>query len=179
MAPVLSASQCPLCNADVGPFLIHGIRSDRDYQKYFLRPPPSSDAALIARAAQASTSAAESSRSRSQEAVRRQLARRATSQRSRYPPLRPAEGEVQGWGERLEVRREDCQEDDEQTRLETAVERRKQIYRYGLYAKVSSPLGAPVALWSSGGPVSQHRPAPLYHALVMVVPRPCDLLREV
>lgn len=32
------SSKCPLCVADIGPFIIHKVRSKHDYQRYFITP---------------------------------------------------------------------------------------------------------------------------------------------
>ncbi|CAE6441301.1 unnamed protein product [Rhizoctonia solani] len=85
--------RCPLCNTPVGTHLIHRIRSEYDYQKFYLEPPRTSPppANIVAEA------------------------------RARY---------------RARTRRpSSAAREIEQDNLERAVEKRRWVYRHGLFAK--------------------------------------------
>lgn len=110
--------RCPLCQAEVGEYVVHGIRADDDYLRYWLPPLPSStsttplsstSATPLGSAASVSAAAAGASASR----------RRIVSEVQRSRQQRRSEGPS-------ELEREE--------REERALERRKHIYRHNLYA---------------------------------------------
>ncbi|KAB5590155.1 Zinc finger, C3HC4 type (RING finger) protein [Ceratobasidium theobromae] len=84
--------RCPLCNTAIGSHLIHQIRSQFDYQKYYLSPLPTSP--------HSNTIVVEA------RAAHRTRARRALTD-----------------------------EEQEQDELDQAIEKRRWVYRHGLFAK--------------------------------------------
>lgn len=122
---------CPLCNRAIGPYLLHDVQSERDYKRYYLRPESlSGNAKAQAIDNEAARQSIEAERLRRQ---RRQL----TSSRRGPPPIAPREGERRGW---TEAARQDLPSEElydplaEQERL---LDRRRMVYRQGLYALVS------------------------------------------
>lgn len=102
--------KCPLCLADLGEYVIHQIRADDDFVRYFFPPlPPSTTTAS------ASSQVSSSAERASSNAERRRVVREVQRARSlRHHPLTT---------------------DLEEQQQERALEFRKEIYRHGLYAK--------------------------------------------
>ncbi|CAO1629115.1 unnamed protein product [Parajaminaea phylloscopi] len=126
---------CPLCVRDIGPYILHNIRSERDYERYYLRPSyggPSQDATDID--AQAATRSIQAERLHRQH---RQLVG-SSAQSRRRPPIVPRAGEAQGWTERSreELASNDLLEtvNDPLEQLDRALERRRIVYRERLFA---------------------------------------------
>lgn len=99
--------KCPLCAADIGRYVIHSIRSELDYQKYYLPP-------LII---PSDTPRALALQSHVEANVRR---------RRRRPAVQ--------WGGRRDLDRDD--REDASNALDRAIEKRRWVYRNKLYAKV-------------------------------------------
>ncbi|KAF8579148.1 hypothetical protein K439DRAFT_1638217 [Ramaria rubella] len=99
--------KCPLCNASIGPFLIHNFRSKYDYSKYYLSPLELStpNAGPLARS----------------EFIPR------TRGRTRGPQPH--------WGTRRRNASGSPERRDREDELELAIARRRWVYRHGLYAK--------------------------------------------
>ncbi|KAG8741110.1 hypothetical protein FRC10_003291 [Ceratobasidium sp. 414] len=105
--------RCPLCNSPIGTHLIHRIRSQHDYQKYYLPPlrtsPPPNNIVVEARAA------------------RRARARRGLpTPTSSFVRLKANLRGLVGTATAEETERDE---------LDRAIEMRRWVYRHGLFAK--------------------------------------------
>lgn len=137
---------CPLCKRPIGDYILHNVRNDSDYSRHFLRPESGAQGhdAAIAAAAEGSIDA---ERQRAQ--VRRRLRGRYAIEQaqvsgglgtSRYLPIRPRQGERSGWTEWARSGSSAASEEATEAafaELDRAIERRRLVYRRGLYAKVS------------------------------------------
>ncbi|KAF8516883.1 hypothetical protein JB92DRAFT_2714966 [Gautieria morchelliformis] len=99
--------KCPLCNAPIGPFLIHNFRTKYDYSKYFLPPLRISSP----------TSAP----------VLGPLSEHASA----HPRVRRSNR----WGSRRQNGSASRERRETADELELAIERRRWVYRHDLYAK--------------------------------------------
>lgn len=130
---------CPLCVQSIGPYILHEVKSDREYKRYYLRPAYDEssadnaglDAQLVRRSIEAETLRRQ----------RRQLLWSSVHDR-RAPPIATREHERRVWThwsreELQEVRRATDTLEGHLSELERALERRKIVYRDRLYALVS------------------------------------------
>lgn len=112
---VAKSRRCPLCNTPVGEYLIHNMRGEHDFERYWI-PPPVAEAVALSGLARSS----------------RTFGRQTTSN-----PTRARFRRQVVWGKRRAGR---FGENDE---LERAIEKRRHIYRNNLYAKVSGTVSSP------------------------------------
>lgn len=121
---------CPLCNREIGPYILHDIESEREYKRHYLRPHYGSkekaNAQLDERLAHRSIEVERLHRQR------RQLAQ-SPGRSSRPPPVAPREGELSGWTEWARQERQDFR-NDPLTHQTRALDRRKLVYRNHLFA---------------------------------------------
>ncbi|KAN0062956.1 hypothetical protein ACQY0O_004778 [Thecaphora frezii] len=116
--------RCPLCQRDIGAYVIHSIRRDDDYLRYHLRPPLEHDPLLQGHAergvafasSSSSLSGAMQRRAEENRAIRRQLANRIGARRPGG------------------ARSSTTQESEDQHLADLALARRKNVYRNGAYA---------------------------------------------
>ncbi|GJJ14421.1 hypothetical protein Clacol_008685 [Clathrus columnatus] len=135
--------KCPLCNAPIGPYLIHNYRSDYDYSKHYLPPlrtspvPPTNNNnnnnnnALLP--------------SRHGPAARPSSSFVLVRNREQVP-----------WGRRRNAQTSQERKDE----LELAISKRRWIYRHGLYAKASLIILNFNILHVASNSHTRYRPAP-------------------